>query len=173
MSPDQFKLIRNFFKDADAQMPHVVALMYQNFFTLAPETAPMFKENMDAHRQRFTQMFRRVIELMRSCHLWPVLALSGQAAIPGLEGLRCQHMRVNVTAEHYDKMKIALTQALETVFAARFTPEVRIAFSQMYDVLAHSMTCEQPQEHEEVDLLERFLSRAAPAPSETADSAAA
>lgn len=159
MSPSEFKLVRNFFRDADAEVPRVVALMYQNFFVLAPETAPMFKENMETHHQRFTQMLRQTIELLRTCHLWPVLALSGEAALPGLENLGCLHVRAGVTPEHYAKMKLALTQALETVFPDKFTQDVRIPLSKMYDVLAHSMTSAKLGGHQEEAVLERLFNR--------------
>jgi hemoglobin-like flavoprotein len=164
MSPDQIKLIRTFFRNADPQVPRVVALMYQNFFALAPEAAPLFHGDMETHHQRFAVMLRRTIELLRSSHLWPVLAQTGQAAIPGLEGLRCRHAQIGVTPEHFDKMKLALMQALETVFPAEFTPGMRYAFGQVFDVLAHSMTGAGSSSGEDQEaLLSRFLNREIPA----------
>jgi hemoglobin-like flavoprotein len=163
MSPDQIKLIRTFFRNADPQVPRVVALMYQNFFELAPEAAPLFTGDMEAHHQRFAVMLRRTVELLRSSHLWPVLAQTGQAAIPGLDGLRCRHAQIGVTPEHFHKMKLALMQALETVFPAEFTAGMRFAFGQVFDVLAHSMTVARTGGEDEESVLTRFLNREIPA----------
>jgi hemoglobin-like flavoprotein len=163
MSPSQLKLVRNFFLRASPQVPQVVAAMYGNFFVLAPEAAVLFQGEMEVHHQRFTLMFTRTVELMRSCHLWPVLALSGQAVIPGMDGLRCRHMQAGVTPEYYAKMKLALIQALETLCAGEFTPEVRIALSQVYDILVHSMTTANAGGEDEEAMRTRFLNREAPA----------
>jgi hypothetical protein len=85
-------------------------------------------------------MLRKIIDLTRASHLWPVSAQSGQAIVPGIADLRERHLGMGVTAEHAEAMKQAMMQAIEKTCPSSFTGEVREHFAQFYDILAHSLT---------------------------------
>jgi hemoglobin-like flavoprotein len=140
MTPQQLRLVKNFWIKAETKLDSAIPQMYEKFFDMTPEAKELFKGPIHEQQRQFSGMLGGVIKLTRSSHLWPVSAFTGQAVIPGLDDLRQRHKRAGVRPEHFDTMKTALMTSFSEVFPEDFTPEVREALSVVFDVLAHSLT---------------------------------
>ena len=159
MTPQQLRLVRQFFTKNDANFDAIVNQTFSNIFEAAPEAVGLFSGPIETHCRGYARMLRKIIDLTRDSHLWPVTALTGQAALPGLGRLRDRHMAIGITRPQYDLMKGALLQAMESSAPADFTPEVGSAFSAFFDVLAESMTRDEGQTERSSAELETLLAR--------------
>jgi hemoglobin-like flavoprotein len=149
------RAVGRFFVTKDHEFDRVVELTFQNLFTLYPNSAGMFTGNIDAHRCIFTNILRKMIELTRSCHLWPVSVQTGNALLPGLDSIRARHQVIGVGKMHFNFMKTALLQALERLYPDQFTGNIRMGFVFVYDVLAKSL-CELPAAPSDLAPLSKF-----------------
>ncbi len=138
MSPDQLAALRFFFVTVEPRLPDAVALMYDRFFEAAPETAALFKGNMQEQRRQFTLMLWSVVRLTRSSELWPVNASTGQAPIPAIEKLGMWHSHARVLPAHFETMKKVLSRCFREMFPKDFTPPVEKALAFIFDVVSHS-----------------------------------
>lgn len=139
MSVRQLRSVRDFFADRDGDIDSIISVTFRTVFAMRPETMAMFPADMQAHQQVFATIFRKLIELTRNCYLWPVSVQTGSALLPGIECIRARHDCVGVVAEHFAVLKVALIYSLEQHFPQDFDPELRAAFTFVYDVLAKSL----------------------------------
>lgn len=151
----QLREARRFFAANDHEIDSVVTLTFRNMFALHPASVELFSDDVERHVPVFSAILRKLIETTRTCHLWPVSAQTGNAALPGLESIRLQHEHIGVTRLHFSIMKTAILQAMEQTFGAEFTPDIRIAFVFIFDVLAKSLT-DMPDELTELGPLSKF-----------------
>jgi hemoglobin-like flavoprotein len=140
MSPDQLAALRAFFATAETRLPDIVALMYDRFLRAMPETATLFKGDMQEQHRQFTLMLWSIVRLTRSSELWPVNARTGQAPIPAVEQLGMRHAHIGVRPEHFETMKVVLSRCFRDLFPKDFTPPVEKALSFVFDVLSHATT---------------------------------
>jgi hemoglobin-like flavoprotein len=140
MSPDQLSALRAFFTTAETRLPDIVALMYDRFLKAMPETAPLFKGDMQEQHRQFTLMLWSIVRLTRSSELWPVNAWTGEAPIPAVEKLGMRHAHVGVRPEHFETMKVVLSRCFREMFPKDFTPPVEKALAFIFDVLSHATT---------------------------------
>ena len=138
MSPDQLAALRAFFATAEARLPDIVALMYVRFFEAMPETAPLFKGDMQEQHRQFTLMLWSIVRLTRSSELWPVNAWTGQAPIPAIEKLGMRHSYTGVQPEHFETMKVVLSRCFRELFPKEFSPPVDKALAFIFDVVSRS-----------------------------------
>jgi hemoglobin-like flavoprotein len=158
MTPQELKLVRDFFAKNDRNFDAIIVQTFNNIFEVAPEAVNLFSGPIETHCKGYTYMFRRIIDLTRASHLWPVTTLTGQAAIPGLGYLRDRHLAIGITRPQYDLMRGALLRAMETCAPQDYTPEIGAAFGELFDVLARSMLTEGKPERCKVEL-ETLLAR--------------
>jgi hemoglobin-like flavoprotein len=138
MSPDQLAALRAFFAVAEARLPDIVALMYERFFEAMPETAPLFKGDMQEQHRQFTLMLWSIVRLTRSSELWPVNAWTGQAPIPVIEKLGMRHAWAGVQPEHFETMKVVLSRCFREMFPKEFSTPVDKALAFIFDVVSRS-----------------------------------
>ncbi len=138
MSPDQLAALRTFFATVEPRLPDIVALMYDRLFEAMPETATLFKGDMQEQHRQFTLMLWSVVRLTRSSELWPVNAWTGQAHIPTIEKLGMRHSHAGVLPEHFEAMKKVLSRCFREMFPKDFTTSVEKALGFIFDVLSHS-----------------------------------
>ena len=138
MSPDRLAALRTFFATAEPHLADVVALMYERLFEAAPEAASLFKGDMEEQHRQFALMLWTVVRLTRSSELWPINASTGQAPIPAVEKLGVRHARAGVRREHFEAMKVALTESCRDMFADDFTPAAEKALGFIFDVVSHA-----------------------------------
>ncbi len=165
MTPKQLRAVRTFFIENDKAIDDIVTRTFSEFFTLAPCAADLFRDGLQNHRDAFTRMLRRIIDLTRTASLWPVSVHSGQAAIPGFADLRQRHIGIGVTDAHVETMKRAMLQALEKTCPDSFTNSVAEAFDQFYDILGNSLTSQRWSGSTSDDELQDLLAREGGAPA--------
>ncbi len=138
MSPDQLAALRTFFATVEPRLPDIVALMYDRFFEAMPETAILFKGDMQEQHRQFTLMLWSIVRLTRSSELWPVNAWTGQASIPAIEKLGMRHSHAGVRPEHFETMKNVLSRCFREMFPKDFSSSVEKALAFIFDVMSHS-----------------------------------
>lgn len=134
MGPDRLAALRTFFATAEPRLPDIVALMYERFFEVLPETSPLFRGGMREQERLFTAMLWGLVRLTRSSELWPVNAFTGQAPIPAIEKLGSFHARAGVQPEHFETMKAVLSRCFSEMFPKEYTPPVDEALAFIFDV---------------------------------------
>jgi hemoglobin-like flavoprotein len=105
-------------------------LFYERLFELDPSTRPLFKHtNMPEQRKKLMHVIGTVVN---------GLNMLDQLS-PAVSNLGRRHMAYGVTDEHYSSVGRALIWTLEQGLGADFTPEVKEAWTTVYDVLADTM----------------------------------
>jgi hypothetical protein len=107
----------------------------------------------------FARILRKLIDLTRTCYLWPISVQTGQASLPGLDHIRARHEQIGVTRAHFHTMRIALLEALHETFPHEFTPDMHTAFGFVFDVLTKSMVS-APTHCENSELLKKIAAGA-------------
>jgi hemoglobin-like flavoprotein len=129
-------LVQGSWKDVLAVSETTAQLFYLRLFALDPSLQPMFKGEM-------REQGRKLIAMMS-------VAVNGLARIetlvPVIEALGRRHAGYGVKDEHYATVAAALLWALEQGLGARFTPDVRDAWSAAYGLLASTMQAAARQE---------------------------
>jgi len=129
MTPRQIALVQGSWKDVLAVPETAAQLFYLRLFALDPSLQAMFKGEM-------REQGRKLIAMMS-------VAVNGLARIetllPVIEALGRRHAGYGVKDEHYATVATALLWALEQGLGARFTPDVRDAWSAAYGLLASTM----------------------------------
>jgi hemoglobin-like flavoprotein len=105
-------------------------LFYGRLFELDPSTRPLFKHtNMPEQRKKLMHMIGAAVNGLN------VL----DQLIPTVRNLGRRHMAYGVTDQHYATVGRALIWTLEQGLGADFTPEVKEAWTAVYEVLAGTM----------------------------------
>jgi hemoglobin-like flavoprotein len=129
MTPRQITLVQGSWKDVLSVSETAAQLFYLRLFALDPSLRPMFKGEI-------REQGRKLIAMMS-------VAVNGLARIetltPVIEALGRRHAGYGVKDEHYATVAAALLWALEQGLGARFTPDVRDAWSAAYGLLASTM----------------------------------
>ncbi len=105
-----------------------VFLFYNRLFSIAPETALLFKTNMADQRSKFIQMLGQVVRLLSEPDELPVL----------LQQLGTRHKGYHVRADQYDDVGAALMWMLEQCLETGFTDEIRTAWLKVYAYMAET-----------------------------------
>ncbi len=129
MTPRQVALVQGSWKDVLAVPETSAQLFYLRLFALDPSLQSMFRGEM-------REQGRKLIAMMS-------VAVNGLARIetlvPVIEALGRRHAGYGVKDEHYATVATALLWALEQGLGARFTPDVKDAWSAAYGLLASTM----------------------------------
>lgn len=137
--PRQLRNVRDFFNNISDDIDIIVDKTFKQIMQMYPDTKNMFSKSMKTHQHVFSSIFRKMIELTRSAHLWPASVQTGKAILPGLDDIRTRHEEVGVTGAHFEGMKTALLLALQNTFPSDFTPDVREGFIFVFDAMTKSL----------------------------------
>jgi hemoglobin-like flavoprotein len=125
----QIELVQKTFAVVAPLADDVAALFYRRLFEIDPSLESMFKGNMADQRHKLMVMLTTAVKgLPRLDRLVPVLMDLGR-----------RHAKYGVDDRHYDTVGAALLWTLEKGLGAAFTPEVKDAWTAVYDVLATTM----------------------------------
>jgi len=129
MTVQQSLLIRKSFALVEEHR-HIDALVfYRRLFTLAPELRPLFRTDIEKQAAKLTDMLSLLIaKLDRPASLEAELLELG-----------ARHVAYGVKDEHYEVVGRALLDMLAEVCGAAFTPEVRAAWTALYDSVQSAM----------------------------------
>lgn len=103
-----------------------VYLFYNRLFSIAPETALLFKTNMSDQRSKFIQMLGQVVRFLSEPDELVLL----------LQQLGKRHTGYHVLPEQYDDVGNALIWMLEQTLESGFTDETRAAWLKTYAFMA-------------------------------------
>ncbi len=129
MTPEQVQIIKLTFAQVMSSKDQVGRMFYDRLFTIAPETRPMFKGDMDAQSRKLMDTLALAIGMLRDM---PTLVTT-------LQSLAKRHTAYGVRDEHYDKVGEALLWTLEQGLGSAFTPDARTAWATLYGAVAKIM----------------------------------
>lgn len=129
MTPEQVNLIQLSFIQVMQRKADMGAMFYRRLFEIAPETRPMFKDDIEAQAQKLMDMLALAIGSLRS----------PSTLMPLLEGLGTRHAQYGVHDAHYAQVGAALLWTLEQQLGQGFTPQVKSAWAELYGTVTKVM----------------------------------
>lgn len=140
MTPSQVRVVRNTFKQVEPLLAQVGELFYLRLFEIAPDTRPLFGDNIAAQRDKFMQVVTEIVKLhMVSPLLLPVTRLEGESVTLRIQDLGRRHAAYGVREAHFGMAREAFLWTLERALTSQFTPLVREAWGAAFDMLARMM----------------------------------
>lgn len=130
MKTEPHDLVRQTWAKAAAAHYDMARLFYGRLFKIAPETKPLFKDDMAQHGRKLVATLAFVID-----HLSDERTLVSAA-----QDLAVRHLNYNVEKHHYAFVGEALLWTLEELLGPDFTPEVAKAWCDVYSSLETIMT---------------------------------
>ena len=128
--PSRAKLVRESWALIMGLEVEVSAAFYERLFAVAPERAALFANvDMISQRLKFAEMITDIVRY----------AERPDGLFPDLKALADRHVDYHVSASDYAVAGEALLFALGRVMGERFTPEVRAAWAEAYQVTAEVM----------------------------------
>lgn len=129
MNPTQVHLIRKSFAEL-SRHDHVAALVfYRRLFEVDPGLLPLFKNDIEEQSRKLLEMLAVLIAMLER-----PLGLELELKAMGL-----RHVGYGVKDEHYATVGGALLDMLAEVLGAKFTPEVREAWTLLYGAVESLM----------------------------------
>jgi hemoglobin-like flavoprotein len=129
MTPAQVHLIRKSFAEL-SRHDHVAALVfYRRLFEIDPGLRPLFKNDIEEQSRKLLEMLAVLIAMLER-----PLGLELELKAMGL-----RHVGYGVKEEHYATVGGALLDMLAEVLGAKFTPEVREAWTLLYGAVESLM----------------------------------
>lgn len=129
MNSKQIQLIRESFALVQPLADSVAEAFYRRLFELDPSLRAMFPPSLTEQGRKLMQMLGAAVGLLDRPH----------ALVPALEALGRRHAGYGVRDEHYETVGAALLWTLERGLGPGFTPEVREAWTALYQVVATTM----------------------------------
>ena len=130
MTPQQKYLVRRTFSRLETMGTLPALVFYRRLFDESPHLRALFRSDIEAQAARLLDMLSLLIShLERSESLAAELRLLGQ-----------RHAGYGVRLEHYQPVGVALLGMLSEMLGDDFTPEVRDAWTALYEAVASAMT---------------------------------
>lgn len=129
MTPQDKHLVRSTFEMIRPNAAQAAALFYDRLFTIAPEYRSLFKHDMTAQGTKLMQTIGVAV-----AHLDNLGAI-----VPAVQSLGARHVAYGVPPQSYAVVGEALLWTLEQGLGSAFTPEVRDAWTTVYNLLADTM----------------------------------
>ncbi|HKN54414.1 MAG TPA: globin domain-containing protein [Amycolatopsis sp.] len=123
------RLIRESFAAVEPKAEELAQYFYAVLFVVAPETRDLFPITMTAQRSRLLRALVYVVQMVdRPDELVTFLGQLGR-----------DHRKFGVMARHYDDVGTALVTALKRFLKDRWTPDVALAWTAAYGIIAKTM----------------------------------
>ena len=129
MNTLQIEQVRNSFSALAPKADEFAAQFYHRLFELDPALRPMFPAGLAEQGRKLTQMLAAAVGMLNR----------PQQLIPALESLGRRHAGYGVRDEHYSTVGSALLLTLEAMLQEHFTPEVRAAWTALYEVVSTTL----------------------------------
>lgn len=129
MHPDTPAHVTRTWAQVELIAPQAAELFYGHLFEADPSLKALFKGDMKAQGAKLMQMIGAAVGLL------------GQPdkLVPVLQGLARRHVTYGVQEAHYATVGGALLKTLEQGLGDAFTPEVKLAWTEVYGVLSDVM----------------------------------
>ncbi|MEX0732177.1 MAG: globin family protein [Aquisalimonadaceae bacterium] len=129
MTPEQKTLVQDSFAEIVPIADQAAALFYQRLFVLDPTLRPMFKGDMDEQGRKLMKMIGTAVNGLDRL----------EDIVPAIQHLGRRHVTYGVRDEHYNTVGAALIWTLEQGLGEAFTAETRMAWIEVYGILATTM----------------------------------
>jgi len=104
-------------------------MLYGRLFEVAPQLRSLFPENITEQKRKLMAMMATAVDGLGDL----------DRLVPAVKALGARHSAYGVSTEHYAIVKDVLLWTLERGLGEALTPDVKSAWSQVYDVLAATM----------------------------------
>ena len=129
MTPERIALVRESFVKVRPIADDAAALFYGRLFQIAPEVRSLFPVDLTEQGRKLMTTLAVVVNSLDDL----------PALLPVVQRLGARHAGYGVTEEHFAPVGAALLWTLEKGLGEGFTPEVRMAWTEAYHVLATVM----------------------------------
>lgn len=129
MNPTDVAIVQSSFAKVAPIAETAARLFYDRLFELDPSVRPLFRTDLDEQGRRLMAMIAAAVNGLGDL----------PALLPVLQDLGRRHVRYGVTAGHYTVVGQALLDTLEKGLGPDFTPEVRKAWTTVYNTIAGTM----------------------------------
>jgi hemoglobin-like flavoprotein len=129
MNPTQIELLQASFRTLQPMADEAARLFYDRLFEMDPSLRPMFRGNMQEQGRKLMQMIGMAVGALHRL----------DQLLPAIENLSRQHAGYGVRNEHYITVGAALLGTLDITLGEAFTPEVRAAWTAMYEAVSLAM----------------------------------
>jgi hemoglobin-like flavoprotein len=129
MTPNQYKLIRSSFAEIYFAREESAQIFYDRLFAVAPEMRGLFKSDMESQGKKLMDTLALVVTTLGQPDR---LALFVQDTAK-------RHKEYGATPERYDLVGQALLWMLQMQLGKDFTPEMKAAWTEVYQHIAKTM----------------------------------
>jgi nitric oxide dioxygenase len=129
MPPKQINLISSSFAKIYFTRDQSAKLFYDRLFAIDPEVRPLFTSDLEAQGRKLMDTLALVVATLNHPGTLDQL----------LQETARRHVSYGATAVHYQRVGEALLWMLEQQLGKDFTPEVKLAWTDVYDVIAQAM----------------------------------
>lgn len=129
MNSEQVALVQSTWEKVQPISETAAELFYSRLFELDPTLRALFKSPLDEQGRKLVKMIGIAVKGLDRL----------DTLVPAVQDLGRRHVGYGVKDHHYDTVGAALLWTLEKGLGADFTPEVREAWSETYNVLADTM----------------------------------
>lgn len=129
MNPNHVDLIRDSFVQMLVEPERTARLFYDRLFDLAPETRPLFRNDMTEQGRLLVDALARIVTGLSRL----------EAMLPGLRKLAEGHVRYGVQERHYAIAGDALLHVVAIYGGPNIDPATLEAWAVAYDLVAGTM----------------------------------
>ncbi|MFC3228539.1 globin family protein [Marinibaculum pumilum] len=129
MTPEKVALVQESFKKVLPIADAAADIFYDRLFATAPEVRPLFPEDMRGQKKKLMQMLATAVQNLHQV----------ETIVPAVQELGRRHVGYGVREDHYAPVGAALIYTLEQGLGADFTPELRAAWGETYELVAGVM----------------------------------
>ena len=165
MYPEQKALVKETWLKLAPMADAATRLFYDRLFEIDPTTRSLFKTiDLADQRRKLIQALTMVVQGLDRL----------EALVPTIADLGRRHAQFGVTDAHYDTVGAALLWTLEQGLGSAWTPEVKVAWSCAYALLADVMRGALVSQHSRLLIPPKIASSpkivCRPRPSDSPDS---
>lgn len=122
MTPEDVEKVQNSFNEVKPVLRLMGGLFYANLFMIAPHVRPLFKANVDEQGRKLMETLGTVVSLLRH----------PEKMGPAIISLGDRHATYTVREEYFEPVGQALIATLKQTLDEKFTPDVELAWINVY-----------------------------------------
>jgi len=129
LTTEQISMIRDSWEKVVPIADQAAALFYGRLFELDPALRPMFKGDMTEQGKKLMQMIGVAVDNLDTL----------DEIVPAIQEMGVRHLGYGVKNSHYDTVGEALLWTLGQGLGDAFTPQLKMAWTDVYTLLAGTM----------------------------------
>ena len=129
MTPEKIQLITDSWSKVEPISQQAATIFYNTLFEMDPSLRHLFKGDMADQGNKLMTMIGAAVKLLGNL----------DKLVPILEQMAIRHAGYNVKEQHYDTVGAALLETLSQGLGADFTPDVKTAWTEVYDLISSTM----------------------------------